>query len=397
MIPAKALIDYVWEHRDDDVRTLALRSKVAPQGFAIAEALSAIQARQKLALKHPKWATEKEVFIPEPVIVEQSSSPETSEYKLQFVQPHWRVLDLSGGMGADSFAFAQKANQVVYLDASPQRASLAAHNFHSLGQVNISCHSGRAEERGVKLAEELQPHLIFLDPDRRPGAKGRVFLIEECTPDITTLLPQLIAVSPHSHLLIKLSPMADLTYLQERIPYKYDVHVVALRREAKELLLHIHPQATGIVTAVELQAHGTISYTASTTTSTPISSEIGNYVHDLYPAFAKVGYDAFGLPFDVWQPAPHTHLYFSRSQLLGFPGRVFKVIEHNLGDKRWLKQIAEQPLHLMAKNLPTSTDQLRRQLRITEGGDRFLIAFADAQGKRHFLLAELVDTDAHTL
>lgn len=389
MLPSQELIDYVWAHRDEDVRTLALRSKNAPQGFALSEALSAIQARQKLALKHPRWAEAKAVFIPQPVVVEQSSSPETSAYKLRFIEPHWQILDLSGGMGADSYALAQKAEGVTYLDASPERAELAAHNFLALGQRNITCYSGKAEERGMALAEALQPQLIYLDPDRRPGATARVFLIEECAPDITTLIPKLQAVAPRSQYLIKLSPMADLTYLRERLPYTFDIYVVSLKREAKELLLHLHPSATGCITAVELQAHHTLSYSTRPTTqqTTPISPEIGAFVHDLYPAFSKVGYDTFALPFEVWQPAAHTHLYFSRTELTDFPGRTFTILEHNLGDKRWLKKVTQKPLHLITKNLPTSTDQLRRQLRITEGGDCFLIAYADSLGKRHFLLA----------
>lgn len=390
MVPTSELLAYVWEHKAEEVRRLALRSKEAPQGFTISQAMGAIQARQKLALKHPKWAAVREVFIPEPVIVEQSSSPETSEYKLQFIEPNWKILDLSGGMGADSYALAQKAESVTYLDASPQRANLAAHNFQALGQANITCHSGLAEERGIELAQELQPHLIYLDPDRRPGSTGRVFLIEECTPDITTLIPRLQEAAPQSQFLIKLSPMADLTYLRDRLPYSYNIYVVALKREAKELLLHLHPAANQLTTAVEIQADKVLSYTTdgATPEPTPIAPEIGTYVHDLYPAFAKVGYDSFALPFEVWQPAPHTHLYFSKEKLDNFPGRTFNIIEHNLGEKQWLRQIAKEPLHLITKNLPTTTDQLRRQLRITEGGNRFLIAYADTLGKRHFLLGE---------
>lgn len=395
MIPSEELLTYVWAHRAEDVRVLALRSKEAPRGFTISQALSAIQARQKLAIKHPKWASVREVFVPEPVIVEQSSGSETSEYKLRFIEPHWHILDLSGGMGADSYAFAQKARGITYLDASPERASLAAHNFQALGIENITCHSGRAEERGIELANELQPQLIYLDPDRRPGTTGRVFLIEECTPDITTLLPKLQEVAPQSHFLIKLSPMADLAYLRGRLPLDFDIHVIGLRREAKELLLHIHPDAHNRTTAVEIQAHSTLSHTTKEIPPkpTPISPEIGTYIHDLYPAFSKVGYDTFALPFEVWQPAPHTHLYFSTTEIADFPGRTFTVLEHNLGEKRWLRQVTQKPLHLIAKNLPTSTDQLRRQLRITEGGTHFLIAYADSSGKRHFLLATSTTTD----
>ena len=111
-----------------------------------------------------------EVFVPEAVVVEQSSSPETAAYKSQFVPTDGTVLDLSGGMGADSFAFAKVAKAVTYLELSQERAELAAHNFKALGCGNICCHTGAAEVEGLALVKELQPDLIYLDPDRRPSA-----------------------------------------------------------------------------------------------------------------------------------------------------------------------------------------------------------------------------------
>ena len=104
-----------------------------------------------------------------------------------------------------------------------------------------------------------------------------------------------------------------------------------------------------------------------------------------------MGYEHLGLENPVWKPARHTHLYFSEELLPDFPGRAFELLEHNHGGKRWLKEVARQPLHLQAKNLPTSTDQLRRQLKVKEGGDLFLFAYADEAGKRNFVLARRVE------
>lgn len=391
------LLSYVWAHREADVRQLALEAKGGNSlSFSLTSALNAIQARQKLRLKHPAWYEVPEVFVPEAVMVEQSSSHETAEYKSRLVTPNALVLDLSGGMGADSFAFAQVAREVVYLEASEERAEVARHNFRALGAGNIICHNGIAEEAGVQLAEELQPDLIFIDPDRRPESRrGRQFLLEDCTPDVTTLLPRLREVSPQSYFLIKVSPMADLTYLKRHLPYLFDTYILSLKREVKELLLHITPESDYLVTAVEILPSGEISFTTDGGDPRPttVSDEVGKYLYDLYPVFAKVGYQLLPLDYEVWQPAEHTHLYFSDSFYPQFPGRSFKVLECNPGEKRWLKEVVKEPLHLVAKNLPTSTDELRRRLKIREGGELFLFAYALANGQRNFVLARRESPD----
>lgn len=393
MIPTPQLLAYLWEHRDDDVRTLALSRH--HEGLTdLKIALNALQARQKLQHKWPDWAKCPDVFLPESVMVEQSSSPETALYKTRFLQPGTTLLDLSGGMGGDSYTFSLHSQEVHYLEASPERAAIAQHNFRALHRTNITCHTGQAELEGVALASQLQPHLIYIDPDRRATAKGRTFLLSESSPDITTLIPQLQEASPHSQLLIKLSPMADITYLTQALPYSFDLHIVSLRREAKELLLHLYPQAHGLITAVELQPYHCLSYTTDPTlpdTLPPISSEVGCYLHDLFPAFAKVGYPQLHLPYPVWQPAPDTHLYFTHQPIADFPGRCFRVLESNKGEKRWLRKVTQQPLHLITKNLPITTDKLRHKWHIDEGGQLFLIAYGTEQGKSAYLLAEPID------
>lgn len=387
------LIEYVYKHRNEDVRTLALSQKEI-EGIDLKVALSAIQARQRLTHKWPEWANHPDVFIPASIMVEQASSPDTAWYKNRFVQHRdWRVLDLSGGMGADSYAFAEVAHAVHYLDISEERSAAAAHNFHALGISNIHCHTGKAESLGIELATQIQPNLIYIDPDRRPAASGRVFLLEESLPDITTLLPRLKEAAPHAHQLVKLSPMADIDYLTQRLDQHFDLHVISVRREAKELLLHFHPRASYTLTAVEIQRDR--CYFASAPmgikSETPTSEEIGDYLYDLFPAFSKIGYNALGLDFPVWKPALHTHFYFSKQYLPQFPGRHFRILESNLGEKKWLKRVTKSPIHLLAKNLPTSTDQLRKQLRVTEGGTDFLIAYGDQKAKRRFLLAQLIE------
>lgn len=387
------ILSYIWDHREEDVRRLALNHPPFGKNDFIV-ALNAIQARQKLQTKWQEWAKNPQVFIPESVIVEQSSNPETAIYKTRFIRsPHSIVLDLSGGMGADSYAFSQYCDAVIYLEANDNRVQIARHNFFSLGINNITCHTGRAENEGVELAKNYQPDLIFIDPDRRAYKNVRTFFLNESSPDVTTLIPRLLNVSPHSELLIKLSPMLDISYLEDALPYIFDLHIVSLHRDAKELLLHIYPHERPKIVSLELQRDITFTCTSDPSLPPeiiPFSPEVGAYIYDLYPAFAKVGYPSLQLGYPVWQPAQNTHLYFSHQYLPDFPGRVFRVIERNTKGKKWLKQIARTPLHLITKNIHTTTDTFRKTWHIQEGGERFLLVYGSSDGNNAMVLSEAI-------
>ncbi|MDN4754386.1 SAM-dependent methyltransferase [Porphyromonadaceae bacterium W3.11] len=391
---SKELLRFVYDHREDDVRQLAFHKDKYPE-INLSIALDAIQARQKLKKKFPDWAEQPDFFVPHSVMVEQASSLETARYKERFIQDKsWVVLDLSGGLGGDSYALSEKAGTVHYMDISEERTAIAEHNFKVLGRDNVICHSGAAEHEGLNLAESIQPDLIFMDPDRRPEHKGRVFLLEDALPDITELLPRLMTSVPKAELLVKLSPVIDLDYLKERLPIRFDIHMLGVRREAKELILHIHPGASYEQYAVEMLGnHTMILHGTKLRNEIAIQSEIGQYMYDLYPTIAKIGLEHFYPNLTLWKPDRHTHLFFSESLIRDFPGRTFKVLEHNMGDRRWLKQVCKEPLHLVAKNIPVQTDRLRQQFKIREGGNKFLFAFGNVDKKTQYVLAEIVTED----
>lgn len=389
---SEELVSFVFAHRFDDVRQLAFqRDKFS--GIDFFSALEAIQARQKLARKFPEWAEIPGLFVPHPVMVEQASGIETANYKQRFIRkPYWKVLDMSGGLGSDSIAFSQIAESVYYLDIDEQRAMVAEHNFRALGRSNIQTAVGAAQSIGVELASSYQPHLIYIDPDRRPTDQKRVFLLEDSEPNILDLLPRLMEIVPNSEFLIKLSPLVDIEYLRKSLPFAFDVHVVGVRREAKELLIHIYPDARYALFAVEISPSNSLVICGGNyRDEIMIKDEVGQFVYDLFPSVAKIGLEQFALNYPIWQPDSHTHLYFSDELIESFPGRKFRVMEHNSGNQKWLKGITQQPLHLLTKNIPIPTDHLRKQLKIKEGGELFLIAFGTQRYKIFYVLAQIAD------
>ena len=141
------------------------------------------------------------------------------------------ILDLTGGLGVDSWALSQVAERVVYFERNEELAAAAGRNFQRLGAGNIDVRC----ETVTPQTELPEADLIYADPARRDAAGRKVFLLEDCTPDILTLLPMLLKKAPA--VLLKLSPMADLAMLSERLgPALHEIHVVECDGEVKEIL-----------------------------------------------------------------------------------------------------------------------------------------------------------------
>lgn len=390
-------IDFVSSHLEVDPLRLALQQKKYPH-IDLRSAVKCIEGWRKLSKKLPQWAIYADVLIPDPVMVEQASSHETALYKTRFVPRDTdtaTIVDLSGGLGVDSSLFAQvQGSSIHYLDKSPSRVALARHNFSALGLPNISTHTGSAEVEGLALVSQLTPDLVYIDPDRRADISRRTYYIEDSTPNILTLLPLIRQKSPLSTILIKLSPMVDISYIESALSaYPMSIHVLSLQRECKELLVHIAPRYTHTeITAVELfKTHTTLLQTDLKTSLKPqCTTEILPYLYDLYPSISKIGLNLYpALAEKVSQPHPLTHLYFSDQELEDFPGRGFKVIEAFPWQKSRLKELKGRQFNIISKNTGLSPQDLSRDLKVKDGGDLYLFCFAlGDKGKRHFAIAE---------
>ena len=387
------LLHFVQEHADEDPLRLALEGDKYP-GVDVSLASRAIAARHKLRLKVPTWYACPQVFVEDRVAVEQSSSEIAARFKVRLLPDDVSVgIDLTGGLGVDSYFLAQKMSEWHYLDADPRRVMLATHNFQALGAEHIHTHSGKAETEGVELMRELRPQLIYLDPDRRPGGGSRKFHLSDSTPDILSLIPCIFELSTHAVILVKLSPLIDITYLKSLdFPLPFDTYILSVGREAKEVLIRFSTQAAGSTYAIEIGPEKILCEKAAILpTSVPVSDKVGNYMYDLYPSFAKVGIDYFPQFADhLIKPDRNTHLYFSDELINNFPGRAFKVLEFGKWSGQIAKKFSGTTLHLVTKNLKTSTDNFRSRLKIKEGGELFLFIYAAIGRKSCYVLAKAI-------
>ena len=346
---------------------------------------------QKVARKLPAWAAAG-IEIPSALALEQCSSSATASYKAllagQAKQLHL-LLDLTGGLGVDSWAFSQVAERVVYFEQNAELAAAAARNFAKLGADNI-------EVRNETVTPEMElpeADLIYADPARRSAAGRKVFLLEDCTPDILTLLPMLLRKAPA--VLLKLSPMADLAMLAGRLgPTLREIHVVESDGEVKELLCLLvrdaEPAEPQIIIAALPEPDNAFRFCASEERAAEAvyaaGVQAGDTLLEPCPALLKAG--AFKLPCTRWglqKLAPSTHLYLGEAAPFFKAWRVTEVLSFGAAAFRQLK--ARYPrAEVTARNLPLGSDALRKKLGVAPGGDVHIFACRLADGRAVLLV-----------
>ena len=366
----------------------------------IDKAVTIIECRKKIRTKLPEWYEIPEIIYPDRLSAEQSSSSATAKYKASIasrIANGGRIADLTGGLGADSLAFSRVASQVMYNEMEPGRTEAARHNFPLLGAENISVSSFCVEEAGKsedaanfwETLKKFSPDLVYMDPARRSSTGSKVFLLEDCSPDVLTLIPDIFGIC--GNLLLKLSPMADISMLLKRLQehgaWTKELHIVSAGGECKELLLWCTPSATDD-TALIINENGNILRTSIAAESAAVPQFLQDaaqlnsmqFLFEPGKALAKAGlFNAICTMQDnaddgtmLLKAGRSTHLYFTDSQnnASNF-GKTFKIIGLAPFCKQGIRDFsAKYPrAEVSARNLPLTSEELRRKLKVQSGGD----------------------------
>lgn len=376
----------VIKHLHDDVQQLALQRNRYPH---LSDAdfrffLQQIEGRQRTRDKLPTFAQKADWWYPVRLSCEQCSSEATARYKTQIIQSFNSqpstfntLIDLTGGYGIDTFFMAQHAEQVHYVERNAELCAIAEHNF-SLYRPDIQIHNTTAEEflSSLPLSNIQYPishTLIYLDPARRSQSGSKVFRIEDCEPNVTNLLPTLRKHA--SHILIKFSPMLDITAALRVLGKDWDTHIVAVHNEVKEVLL---TTGANTIHAVNICATHTdrfvFSHEDEKNAPMQIASDIKQYIYEPNSAIIKAGaYRLVGERYGLQKLDTNTHLYTSNTLLPDFPGRVWEVIDAEIKDPK--KQLdAQAKYSIISRNYPLSPDQLRKKYKLKDGDEYYLIA-----------------------
>lgn len=348
--------------------------------------LQQVEGRQRTCGKLPTFAEIDDWWYPVRLSCEQCSSEITARYKASLLPTTpFTLIDLTGGYGVDTFFMSERATQAHYVERNEELCRIASHNF-GLTRPQLQIHHADA----ICFLEQMPScDVIYLDPARRDQNGGKVFRLEDCEPNVVELLPTLTAKS--KQLMVKLSPMLDITQALRSLPMSFDVHIVAVKNEVKEVLL-VQTTLEPTIHAVNLSptTQQTFSFTQEEEKQTPLISYSSlttpPYLYEPNAAIIKAG--AFKLVaqrYGLYKMAPNTHLYLSDQLIEDFPGRVWQILEINPKD---MKQIPGA--NILTRNYPLTPEQLRKKLKIKDSDTHTIIGARLAE-KPILLLAKRIN------
>ena len=401
-------------------------------------AINTIESRRKLRKKVPEWAAEAGLVYPSTLCAEQCSSSDTARYKASIAAKviseyagadastslatgkKGRIADLTGGLGVDSWAFSEIAEEVIYNEMNPELAAVARHNFKVLGVDNITVKNFEATPENIKsilsgsegtathtqehkdIPGDPRPDIIFLDPARRDSTGKKVFLLEDCSPDVLRMLPGLFDES--RFILLKLSPMADITMAVERLDRVYEsflentsgdgwngqwvreIHIVASGGECKELLILMDREWKGGYSLICREDGKTLTFSQeeiATAKAAYPDSTFARIIFEPGKSLTKAGaFNALCGRFGLTKLARFTHLYTiseplsdselqERINILKDFGKVYLVKEILPLNKVSMKDVGRRypRSEVSAKNIPMTSDGLRKRLKVSSGDD----------------------------
>ena len=401
----KNLVSFVQEHLEDDVTRLILDRAKWPE-IDIELAAACIESRRKLRNKVQEWYANPELVFPVRLSAEQCSSTATALYKSALAEriagkPQFKLADLTGGLGVDSWFFSKRAEKVLYNEMQKPLCEAAEHNFKALGSENIVIsHNIASVETIDGLLGDFDPDIIYLDPARRGEGGRKVFLIEECAPDVLGLKECLFRHA--RHILLKLSPMADISMVCSRLGRTCrEVHIVATGGECKELLVWMDREWSGeySIAAAELPADYPDSEPSLFAFSPDAEREInavicskmpseGAFLFEPGKALMKSGcFNLISRKLDLVKLGRSTHFYLTedvrKAEDLKKLGRVYRIISCASLDKRSIKEAGKTypRAEVTSRNIPMDTDTLRKKLGVTSGDDAHIFGLkADTLG-----------------
>ena len=345
--------------------------------------LQQVEGRQRTHDKLPTFAQIEDWWYPVRLSCEQCSSEATARYKAAIIRQLGKkqdiLIDLTGGYGVDTYFLSEQTAQAHYVERNEELCRIAQHNFQ-IANKPIHVHNTSAEDflaqysmAGSVSSDVKKEVVVYLDPARRDAHGGKVFRIEDCEPNIIKILPSLRAIS--STILIKFSPMLDITSALQSLGNEWDVHVVALHNEVKEI---IFVTGNNRIHAVNILHEGNdqFSFTRSEEKSAlcAMADCICEYIYEPNAAIIKAG--AFRLVSERYQLHKldhNTHLYTADQLTENFPGRVWKVIAQPIKNQRDIAALGIQRAAILTRNYPLTPEELRKKFKLQESDSHFLI------------------------
>ena len=391
----QATIDFIRKHAEADVRQLALQGTKNPE-VDLTFALDQIAGRQKAKTKLPTWATIDGIIYPPHLSMEQCSSEQTARYKASLAGKGALMVDLTAGFGVDMAFMSQGFQKAVHVEQQMPLCAISSENFKLLGlnHIEVVCADG------IEYLHQLNhADLIFLDPARRDDHGARTYGIADCTPNVLELHDELLQKA--DRIMIKLSPMLDWRKAVEDLGNVNEVHIVSVDNECKELLLILSKDKKPLKLfcvnnnqVFEGDQGDWLNDSSAAEIRVPVPLISQAYLFEPNASIMKAGcFTLLEQRFKVSQLDKNSHLFVSDRDISDFPGRRFSIEKTTSMNKRELKAALAgiDKANITVRNFPLSVAELRKRLKLKEGGDLYLFATTIAGHQHQLFLCRKIE------
>ena len=384
---SKEFTEFVEKNREKETDKLLL-SYSGKCTFDLRLAVNTIEGRRKMVKKVPEWGSNRDLVYPWIISTEQCSSWHTAMFKQQFFRGYPLAIDLTGGLGVDSYYISKVCARVLMFEKNEALYSAAIHNFRALGASNVLFYNMEVSSITIeevfkgKVSSDVAKKDIctYIDPSRRAKSGKRIYSVKDYEPDIFSLKDIILKYS--DRLVVKISPMEDITQILKLFNDCEELHIISVYNECKEILLIIDShQNSGNwnrtpIIAWNLNRKGeweSTSWTIGEETESNVEYTEpveGMYLYEPNSSLIKGG--AFRIickRFSLRKADKSSHLYFSNLQNSEFQGKIFSIERVYDFDKRSLSDIRKhyQRSTVSVRNFPLSADELKNKLKIEEG------------------------------
>ena len=370
---------FITDNLKSDITKLILKGSPF-NDVSVQELANQIVTKQKSEHKLSTWFQTKNIYYPPKISIEQTSSEITATYKSSLVKGN-TIIDITGGFGVDCYYFSKVFKEVIHCEIKDNLSTIVKHNYQQLEKNNITTFSGN----GIEYLKTTKNNFdcIYIDPSRRNEAKGKVFLLKDCLPNVPDNIDFLF--SKTNQILIKNSPILDITSTVNELKFVKEIHIIAVNNEVKELLFLLEK---GFENSIKIK---TVNIGKNETQSfnfkykVAINSDYSEPLSYLYEPNAAIlksgGFHEISYQLNVSKLHQHSHLYTSK-EIINFPGRVFKIeVVLNYDKKKIKKLIPNNKANITTRNFPKTVAKIKKETKIKDGGNMYLFFTTNLEGK----------------
>ena len=380
--------EFITQNSSSSITKLALQKNPFPEVDWIL-ILNQIEAKSKAKDKLPTWFLTENIIYPSKISVEQTSSEKTAAYKASLISGE-SLIDLTGGFGVDDYYFSKKFKNIANCEINEDLSAIVKHNFEQLKVTNCDFYADDSTNVLNNLKQKWD--WMYIDPSRRNDAKGKVFMLKDCLPNVPDLLD--FYFEKTDSVLIKTAPLLDISAGLSELKFVKNIHIIALENEVKELLFEIHNHYSGEITIKTANilkdktetfefVLGEIHY--------PFYHLPQKFLYEPNSAIMKSGgFDEVSTSFQINKLHKHSHLYTSE-ELIDFPGRSFKIEKVIPYSKNEMKtELLNQQANVTTRNFPDTVENIRKKWKIKNGGNLYCFFTTDKNDNKIVLICRKI-------